>query len=178
MAAVNEMLVQSHIPSHVSLLPALPAELSDFGHLRRIQCRGGVSVSMQWSLGMLQRVTFHFQHPHPWLAGFEEDPNYPGFPVVPLHFLEKSANIAEADGRQYTPESELFSEMTKKYDTAITFDSPNRLRLVSSSSEGEVKCAEELSFSGNVHTLVGPRNQGMLKIFHFPCVVSLVDTPL
>jgi len=56
MAAVLEMLVQSHNAGTVSVLPALPEQWPD-GDLRGVRCRGGLAVDLTWRRGALSTLT-------------------------------------------------------------------------------------------------------------------------
>jgi hypothetical protein len=48
-AAVAEALVQSHVPGHVVLLPALPGPMAAIGGaVRGLRARGDVDVSVAW----------------------------------------------------------------------------------------------------------------------------------
>jgi len=64
-AAVGEMLLHSHIPGVLSLLPALPKTLPR-GHVYGLQVRGAVEVSMGWSNGVLVAVELVFHSKHFW----------------------------------------------------------------------------------------------------------------
>jgi hypothetical protein len=68
MAAVNEMLVQSHMPGCYYLLPALPHAFSARGHLYGLQARGGVRVSISWRDGAITAAEIVFGAPHPWIT--------------------------------------------------------------------------------------------------------------
>jgi hypothetical protein len=88
---LSEMLVQSHLPGHLLLLPALPAALKSSGRVIGMRTRGGGSVSFLWSDGRITAAKVHFQKPrredmtfdnaasrnadvpvHPWLEGIVE----------------------------------------------------------------------------------------------------------
>jgi hypothetical protein len=65
-AAVNEVLVQSHIRGHLSLLPALPHSLFLAGRIS-LSARGNVRVQLTWKEGHVAATTIQFQSNHPWL---------------------------------------------------------------------------------------------------------------
>ena len=75
-AAVNEMLLQSHTPSILRLLPALPAAWAS-GKVLGLGARGDVVVSMSWRAGRVRVARLEFLSPHPWNAGLAEtSPGY------------------------------------------------------------------------------------------------------
>lgn len=74
-AAVAEMLLQSHRSGHLHLLPALPAELAEAGRVGGLRARGGVVVSLAWQQGRLRTATLSFSTAHPWLRGLQEGPS-------------------------------------------------------------------------------------------------------
>ena len=76
-AATAEMLLQSHVPGTLSLLPALPKKWSELGSVFGLGARGDVTVSMRWAAGRLTIVKLTFSSPHPWHAGLKE--LQPGF---------------------------------------------------------------------------------------------------
>jgi hypothetical protein len=65
-AAMNELLVQSQNPGHLSLLPALPAAFRHGGHVK-LNARGDVGVSVRWSKGLVTNAKLEFRSKHPWL---------------------------------------------------------------------------------------------------------------
>eukprot|EP01035_Chromulina_nebulosa_P019122 gene19122-24958_t len=49
-AGVNEMLIHSHIPGVVNILPAVSTSLSNFGgRIQGFVARGGIEISMSWT---------------------------------------------------------------------------------------------------------------------------------
>ena len=78
-AAVSELLLQSHIPGNLLVLPGLPSlQLSlDGGMVRRIKARGDVSVSVSWtgqkSSISVTSLEILFASRHPWLFGLGWD---------------------------------------------------------------------------------------------------------
>jgi hypothetical protein len=71
-AAINEMLLHSHIPRQISLLPALPISLGVAGHAYGLRARGDVGVSMHWRDGKVLAAAIVFNSPHPWLNGLKD----------------------------------------------------------------------------------------------------------
>lgn len=71
-----EMLVHSHIPSVISILPALPSYLSS-GVAKKLKARGDVEISMRWNEGAVVSLVLHFNSNHPWLSNIKE--NQPGY---------------------------------------------------------------------------------------------------
>lgn len=173
-AAVNEMLLQSHIPSHISFLPALPAELSDFGHAKRLNCRGGVTVSMLWEKGILRDVKLHLEQPHPWLNEVAEDKTHRNYPESPV-----SVSESQADARSNNNKSNLKSKFNTEWVNSVTklsFDSPNELVLTSSSnSRPDVLPCAALGDSDLERRMLPPsrRFYRTLEIFMFPCTITL-----
>jgi alpha-L-fucosidase 2 len=55
-AALIEMLLQSHEPGTITLLPALP-EAWPSGHVRGLRARSGVGVDMVWRAGRIETAT-------------------------------------------------------------------------------------------------------------------------
>jgi len=78
-AAVTEMLVQSHTAGVVVLLPALPASLAQSGHISGVRLRGSSQVSLAWSQGRVTAADLRFDSWHPWWMGMDEEQTYPGF---------------------------------------------------------------------------------------------------
>lgn len=72
------MLLQSHTPGVLSLLPALPAALPS-GHVYGLNARGNVIVSMIWRERQLQVSELHFQSDHFWLHSQVPHAEYSGF---------------------------------------------------------------------------------------------------
>jgi len=80
LAATHEMLMQSHLPGTLALLPALPSDWAASGLVKGLGARGDVTISMLWAKGELSIANLIFGSPHPWLAfstGLSEDsPGY------------------------------------------------------------------------------------------------------
>ena len=77
MAAISEMLLQSYIPGHLFILPALPQQLADKGLYRGLRVRGGGRVGVNWLDGGTRIVAVSYEKYHPWLGGLREES--PGF---------------------------------------------------------------------------------------------------
>ena len=108
-AAISEMLVQSHIPGQLLLLPAVPSSLAERGVVRGLKARGQVSVSLSWAGGQVTACLLRFDGvrvnetnerasgttttttssrsaklvPHPWLLGLREMEGAKGFFEAP-----------------------------------------------------------------------------------------------
>jgi len=67
-AATNEMLLQSHLPGTLALLPALPTKWAGHGSALGLGARGDAVVSMRWLKGKVTAAKIVFNSPHPWLA--------------------------------------------------------------------------------------------------------------
>ena len=78
-AAVVEMLLQSHLPQTLIVLPALPKQYEDSGHIRGLRSRGDVEVSFTWRGGQVQYLSLRFHSRHPWLSGLQEESSHRGF---------------------------------------------------------------------------------------------------
>jgi len=69
------MLLQSHTPGVISLLPALPPALPSAlpsGHVYGLNARGNVIVSMAWRNNKLQASELLFQSDHFWLRSQQQ----------------------------------------------------------------------------------------------------------
>lgn len=73
-AAMMELLIQSHKPNTLHLLPALPTVMKKnaVGKLWGVRVRGGVHVSFAWELGNVTGLELNLEKPHPWLYGLTE----------------------------------------------------------------------------------------------------------
>lgn len=80
MAAVVEMLMQSHVPGVLWLLPALPSEWSrSEGGMEGLRARGDVLVSVAWATGgAIKQATIAFGSQHAWNHGKSYLVNAPG----------------------------------------------------------------------------------------------------
>ncbi len=72
-AAICEMLLQSHIPGHLVLLPAIPTQLIETGgYIKGIRARGLITVTMSWSsstdpnIPKVRSLLLSVENPHPW----------------------------------------------------------------------------------------------------------------
>lgn len=75
------MIIQSHLPNIVHLLPSIPQNFSlsgppvhythltqVLGRIRRWPSRGGLYVSMDWKLGIIEYVLLEIEKSHPWFS--------------------------------------------------------------------------------------------------------------
>jgi hypothetical protein len=180
------MLLHSHTPAHLSLLPALPPELSDFGRVQRLRCRGGAAVALHWAGGVLRQASLEFPHPHPWLAGVQEDRDHAGFARVPASFAR--AELEDAPGGSPSGSGGA-ARSAVAYE--ISYDAPNAMRYADSTAAtgdgagpvginpaGAGPCAEEIPAGegGEAPSGAGARGRfrGALRVLSFPCSVTLV----
>jgi hypothetical protein len=83
-AAICEALLQTHVPGHMVLLPALPGPMArSGGHVKGLRGRGDVEVDISWmgknngkknrksGNGYVQTASIQFRHPHPWYSAGE-----------------------------------------------------------------------------------------------------------
>ena len=66
-AAVCEMLLQSHVIGKLYLLPALPS-IWRKGSVAKLRARGDVQVGIRWEEGKITRISIDFRSNHPWLT--------------------------------------------------------------------------------------------------------------
>jgi hypothetical protein len=78
-AAVIEMLLQTHLPSTMVLAPALPIAWQLQGHIYGLRGRGDSDISFAWKRGKIEFVHIRWNSRHPWWTFGEEDAKYPGF---------------------------------------------------------------------------------------------------
>jgi hypothetical protein len=71
-AAVCEMLMQSHIAGYYLLLPALPKAFAESGKIRGLTARGDTDISISWKLGQVSVALLQFKSNHPWLRGLKK----------------------------------------------------------------------------------------------------------
>ena len=60
-AGVTEMLLQSHEPQKLRLLPALPA-VWEKGHVKGIKARGGITVDIYWNDNAFEKAILKSPH--------------------------------------------------------------------------------------------------------------------
>lgn len=106
LAAIHEMLFQSHIPQTLALLPALPRSWREGGQLRGIRGRGDVEISFRWTNGLIETWEVILHSPHPWWRSssstaangdnedgqgmMSEKKDYPGFMSVNQTAVEEN----------------------------------------------------------------------------------------
>eukprot|EP01041_Mallomonas_annulata_P002018 gene2018-3917_t len=151
-AAVSEMLVQSHTPEVLLLLPALPRALADSGTVRGLHIRGGGRVSVSWEEGSVTAAIVSYatttttismttstpMTAHPWLYGFEERPS--GF------FRSKLNTSSSSSSHSSIPK-----------DTIIEVNSPNKLSVIQSPLRSCTITAKPAHSSDNVEGRVHSR---------------------
>lgn len=109
LAAINEMLVQSHNPGVLELLPAISADMSE-GELLGFVTRGDINMDLKWANGIVQQVNLEISGPHFWNTG----------------------NVAKKDGKDGYFEFLLNREGSSDKslsDTKLLIVSPNALEL-------------------------------------------------
>lgn len=152
-AAVVEMLMQSHVPGTIHLLPSLPqAWLNREGTVKRMRIRGDAQVSIYWKQGKVVVATITFANLHPWWAGTEMDRERDGFYVF--------ASTKPFNGRSL---------------------SKNKLKLVSAveGTECSFSASYSTSFEQNIESnLFSITLQLQQDHPVFPCTVLLCDDEL
>lgn len=79
-AAILEMLLQTHLPSTIVLLPALPTAWQLQGHIYGLRGRGDINISFAWKRGKIEFVYIQWNtRRHPWWTFGQEDTTFPGF---------------------------------------------------------------------------------------------------
>jgi alpha-L-fucosidase 2 len=71
-AGVAEMLLQSHEPGKVHLLPALP-DAWPTGYVKGLKARGGLTLDMSWENGELKEVSIAADHDQAFLLIYGEE---------------------------------------------------------------------------------------------------------
>jgi hypothetical protein len=153
LAGVAEMLVQSHTPGYLQLLPALPREwyASGPGHMKGLQARGDVTVSVCWdSQGSVAAATLRFASAHPWNS-FGRNKIFQGFNFRYNHHRHNEDSAAAPP---------LSSPGTARGENVVIVASPSPLREF----HHESTCASVEARSGGGITI---------KISTYPCEVRL-----
>ncbi len=79
-AALVEMMVQSHMPGVIQLLPAIPDVWFDGeGLVKQIRLRGNSHISIYWKKGRIVFARLEFQSGHPWWRGVKMENERDGF---------------------------------------------------------------------------------------------------
>lgn len=167
-AAVSEMLLQSHEPGILRVLPAMSSELYPSGgycnsirptkivHILKdpkrficrvgvvsgMRCRGGYSVSLHWIDNSILGLRLDFEDWHPWLRGQHEDS--PGFYSMLNH---SSTSDNKASIKVITPQ-----------------------KMAQVPANDQVACASIQNDSWDDHK---GYSMMVLNIFRFPCSLSL-----
>ena len=168
------MLLQSHVPGHLLLLPALPSALAERGRARGLHARGDVEVSLAWREATASVVLIQFLSPHPWL-------------VVTLSERTDKAGFYQST----TTKDEGTTEVL------VRVASPNALRLFASRIMSNSNSSSSSSLGGNSRSCarfsedINPlpataahahwtaqSHVGILRITQFPCTVSLCSVAL
>jgi hypothetical protein len=170
-AAVGELLVQSHVPGHLLLLPALPVALSEAGHVRGLRARGDIDVALAWRDGTATAVMLRFLSPHPWITGnISERADQPGFFEVAAGDLPDNREGGRATMRVATPNA-LRLVASRRPNTTSWVDGGDgcaRYVMGGGAPSGDVRNANS-HWTHNSHV-------GLLRVLSFPCDVSLCSS--
>jgi hypothetical protein len=190
-AAVGELLLQSHVPGHLLLLPALPVALAEHGQAHGLRGRGDVEVWMSWVASAATAAVVRFLSPHPWhLSGITERPDRPGF----YQTKGKLATATTAGGAgEAAAGAGAGAAGAADGELVINIVAPNALRLVSSrlmsnqtngvavtgpcarlEGDGGSTHADEAFHTRTAHPhWTAQRHVLTLRVVRFPCEVSL-----
>lgn len=171
------MLIQSHIPGLLKLLPAVSSSLlqrrkaSAFG----LRVRGDVQVSMVWDAGQLIASVLVFNSPHPWLQGLHEDPQHPGFytSVTTTATADAQQNAAQTLPLRLAVESPSRMKLMQVIDSKAL--PPKCIGVQNSVSETEMaaRVAEDVKLRRTIRRerqqLIVPLTEEQI----FPCSVTL-----
>jgi len=161
LAAINEILVQSHIPGKLYLLPCLTSTIKKYGKLIGFTARGNILLDMEWSDGEIKSAKLTIPSYHIW------------------HHIEPSILEKQLDNGFYR----LKNNFSKFNELAITIYSPNNLIIESSESDC-VKFNKKTSytkfniFQESDSTASKSIQSIDLVVRSYPCIFSLVQNML
>ena len=192
-AAVCEMLLQSHVPGHLLLLPAIPAQLIAVGgYIKGIRARGLTTVTMSWgsssdpNVPEIKSLVLHVANPHPWNSynpgHFHNDQSNIPLPSIYNESHDTSTSDQTFGGLKehqlgYFRWTKAALGNTKITEIIVTYplkDPQHHLRLVLSSTSSDSKstdaCATELQSSNK--TLNNPVGSFTIRVHKFPCNIK------
>jgi hypothetical protein len=154
-AGMLEMIFQSHIPSVLLFLPAVPADLPS-GEAKRLLSRGGFHVNFRWQDRLIQSILIEFSSWHSW-------------------FLPQSQETVG----YYTIRADQSSIDSFKPSASLTLILPNTVKLLSPIDMEKTKeCASLTPLSLGMtppHISLSTDIQMKLEITSFPCKVLLCN---
>lgn len=157
MAAIVELLVHSHVPGTIALLPSLPSAFAaQPGHVYGLQARGDVLVSLEWAIGgSLVAAQLVFQSAHPWQVALEAHPQYSsrgGF----YHSAPRTPSNAQVS-------------------LSLKVSAPNKLSIASLLQSEIDTCSVELLPGSTSEGKMGSAEHQIVfgDVSKYPCVVSL-----
>ena len=172
------MLLQSHVPGHLLLLPALPTALAERGRARGLRARGDVEVSLAWHEATTSVALLQFLSPHPWLVvTLSERSDKAGF-FQPSTTTD-SGDVTEVLVRVASPNA------LRLFASRVMSNSSSSSSSSSSSLIGNSKSCARYSVdikplpTANAHAhWTAQSHVGVLRIVQFPCAVSLCSVAL
>lgn len=153
-ATMVEMLVHSHIPGWIHLLPSVPDEWSA-GTVKGLRVRGNAQVSIHWEAHNIVVAFLSFGSNHPWWRGVSIETDRDG--------------LYEVNPNQYTVNL-LSKNKIKAVDVSGDINDPNSSFQSCSMSVSFDTFHRSSSVQQDVHSISFQQTQMI-----FPCGILLCD---
>lgn len=163
------MLLHSHIPGQLTLLPALPTSMSNSGYIRGIHARGDIKVNIAWSKGVVIGVSLLLDTYNPWpFDALVQSTSFPGFLSVPGTNTSKGkGNNREGNVIDINSSNELYAHIAYMAGNVMD-DSINKSALYTAYT------AQASCFTSTIQSTKGNTSYIMsVTVLSFPCHVIL-----